>query len=545
MASSKLLLSHLRRSYPLSYLSTLSCGSISHLLTNPSPIRSQPPITPNNSLRPHFFNSLFAFHFLNGRSFSTRSNDDSGFFVDSATESKPTDFEVDGVIESVVNGSSGGEESILPVRALISLLDGFHNLTGLPWWIVIASATVAMRITLFPVLVLQLNKMKRISELFPKLPPPFPPPLSGRSYIDQISVFRRKRKAIGCPSLLWFFAYFSVQVPCFLLWMTSIRRMSLDHHPGFECGGTLWFQNLTEFPHGVLGPIFPLLIASLHYANVQLSFDKFSVQKTNGILALLAKYYKLYLDILAVPLFFIGYSIPQQLSLKHPAVRAKLGLPPKESSTSAGYEEVGMPETATLDSPSISGSVCVENFSPKKLVALSVQLVSSGQRERAIPVLRLALQKDPNCVEALVFMGQILLQKEMYAEATEHLERAISKLFHDGHPADVKYIGLLILASQWAGVACVRQGKNAEGIIHLERVAALEEPEDPNCKFHYFDSLVKLASCLSIEGRKAEAVEYLRAAVAYNPAYKEFLEQCENDEDEFGSDLVDSRRRDY
>ncbi|KDP34632.1 hypothetical protein JCGZ_11950 [Jatropha curcas] len=136
-------------------------------------------------------------------------------------------------------------------------------------------------------------------------------------------------------------------------------------------------------------------------------------------------------------------------------------------------------------------------------------------KERAIPVLRLALQKDPNFVEALVFMGQILLQKEMYAEATERLERAISK------------------------------GKNAEGIIHLEGVAALKEPEDPNCKFHYFDSLVKLASCLSIEGLKAEAVEYLRAAVAYNPAYKEFLEQCENDEEEFGSDLVDSRRRDY
>uniref|UniRef100_A0A3Q7ITE5 Uncharacterized protein n=1 Tax=Solanum lycopersicum TaxID=4081 RepID=A0A3Q7ITE5_SOLLC len=34
-------------------------------------------------------------------------------------------------------------------------------------------------------------------------------------------------------------------------------------------GGILWFQNLTEFPNGVLGPVFPLLIAGLHYINVQ------------------------------------------------------------------------------------------------------------------------------------------------------------------------------------------------------------------------------------------------------------------------------------
>lgn len=34
-------------------------------------------------------------------------------------------------------------------------------------------------------------------------------------------------------------------------------------------GGALWFQNLTEYPHGVLGPIFPFLISSLHFINVQ------------------------------------------------------------------------------------------------------------------------------------------------------------------------------------------------------------------------------------------------------------------------------------
>lgn len=54
-------------------------------------------------------------------------------------------------------------------------------------------------------------------------------------------------------------------------------------------------------------------------------------------------------------------------------------------------------------------------------------------------------------------------------------------------------------------------------------------------------------SALSNVGRKAEALKYLRLAAAYNPDYKEYLEQYENEnEDEnFVGDLVGSRRRDY
>lgn len=34
-------------------------------------------------------------------------------------------------------------------------------------------------------------------------------------------------------------------------------------------GGILWFKNLTELPHGMLGSIFPIVVAGLHYTNVQ------------------------------------------------------------------------------------------------------------------------------------------------------------------------------------------------------------------------------------------------------------------------------------
>ncbi|KAJ0784429.1 putative membrane insertase YidC/ALB3/OXA1/COX18 [Helianthus annuus] len=65
------------------------------------------------------------------------------------------------------------------------------------------------------------------------------------------------------------FVDFHLQIPCFILGTASVRQMALDHHPGFESGGTLWFQNLIELPHGATGYIFPLLLASLHLLNVQ------------------------------------------------------------------------------------------------------------------------------------------------------------------------------------------------------------------------------------------------------------------------------------
>lgn len=130
--------------------------------------------------------------------------------------------------------------------------------------------------------------------------------------------------------------------------------MSLDHHPGFDSGGALWFQNLTEFPNGVLGPIFPILISGLHFINVQISFSTSSVGQVPGLLGLLAKYYKFYLEILTVPIFFTGFYIPQgslvywvtnsslsaiqQLTIRHPTVRAKLGLPDKQAPNAAAKD---------------------------------------------------------------------------------------------------------------------------------------------------------------------------------------------------------------
>ncbi|XP_059280464.1 ALBINO3-like protein 2, chloroplastic [Lycium ferocissimum] len=454
------------------------------------------------------------------------------------------------------------EDSILPVRALMSLLDACHDLTGLPWWIIIASSTVAMRLTLFPFVILQLHKLKRIGELFPKLPPPLPPPMSGRSLKDQLKIFFKEKRAAGCPSFFWYFASLTVQVPCFLLWITTIRRMSLDHHEGFDCGGTLWFQNLTEFPSGVFGPVFPLLIAGLHYVNVQVSFQKSSVGKMSGFLGIMAKYYKMYLEVLTLPLLFITFNMPQgslvywltnssmtvvqQLSLNHPDVRKKLGLPQKDPQLAAAHQkELGNPGEIKIDPSKSQRKISVQNLSPRELVNLSIKLLAGGRKAEAMSSLRLALTKDPENVQALLIIGQTLLQDGSLPEATEYLERAIAKLLIKENQMEIEDVDLLILSSQWAGVAYIRQGKMEDGLVHLERIGTLKEPEDPKSKAHYYDGLVLLSSALMNVGRKSDAINYLQKATAYDESYREFLQQCENEEDDITSDLVTSRRGDY
>ncbi|KAL0441269.1 UNVERIFIED_CONTAM: ALBINO3-like protein 3, mitochondrial [Sesamum radiatum] len=440
-----------------------------------------------------------------------------------------------------------------------------------------------------------------ITMLLPFLvPPPFPPPLSGRSFRDQIALFWKEKKAAGCPSVFWFVSSFAFQVPCFFLWIMSIRRMSLDHHPGFDSGGILWFQDLTGCPHGVLGPIVPLIIAGLHFTNVQVSFQKSSLQHVPGSLGLLTKdlsatadtaYFDCYiqcspgkmnvstypgsgisrllsgmLSILAYKWFFesdtvrvtltcwkmvLMVNIPgrqagrqaELLCLRNPNVLEFLGLPVKQDPVVAPTnKEKGSSDVADICILTKQGEVSAKSLSPAELVAYSIKILTDGHRDTAIRLLRLALEKDPDHARALLIMGQTLLQNKQFAEAAESLESAISKLLVAGHPTEVEKIDLLILSSQWAGIANIRQGKMEEGLLHLERIAQLEEPEGAKIKAHYYDGLFMLSSALLNVDRKAEALKYLQMCAAYDPAYNAYFEFLETDSTDFASDLASSRR---
>ncbi|MED6158503.1 hypothetical protein PIB30_033321 [Stylosanthes scabra] len=464
---------HVRRSRQLTSLSLLS---LPRVLTSHRDVPSHPPPSPlythpSLSRHPHLA-------FLGTRAFSTHFSGDS----QSDAESLRVESEVDSeLLRAIADASAGEDDAILPVRALISMLDAYHDVSGFPWWITIVSSTLALRIVLLFPLVFTLHKVKRIAEFYPKLPPPIPPPFSGKSYRRQFQFFQKKRKEVGCPSYVWPFVPIIVQLPCFFLWMFAIRKMSLDDHPGFSCGGALWFQNLTELSHGYSGFIFPILIASLHYINVQISFRKPVVEETRDIFDLLAKYYKWYLDFMTLPIAFIGFCIPQgsllywatnssltlvqHYALRHPVVLEKLGLQDNKSKKAA-TDEIGdsnkgilSPGNNPIDSPEKWHKFPIEEMPPDALVTLAVPYMHSNDKESAIPLLKLALDKDPEYLRALVLMGRILLLKQSNDEAIEYFERAISKLYQDGLPTNAEDLDFLILSSTWAGIACERQVK--------------------------------------------------------------------------------------
>ncbi|XP_074312305.1 ALBINO3-like protein 2, chloroplastic [Silene latifolia] len=480
----------------------------------------------------------------------------------SVTESDPhnLDFlEASQVSAAVHDGLL--DSSSFPVCALVSLLDGYHQLSGLPWWIVIASSTVALRVTLLPVLILQLQKLKHIGEAFPKLPPPLPPPFSGKRFVDQFSLFRRERKAIGCPSFLWFLTSHTIQIPCFILWMISIRRMSLDEFPGFDTGGTLWFQNLSESSSGVLGSIFPFLVAGLHFCNIQISFRGSSIDKQTGLLQFLAKWYRKYLELLTVPLLFGAFYVPQgslvywvtnssltliqQVCLQHPPIREKLGLVNKQALQEPTESEKEL--DAIIDAPMKKGSVSAFDLSPLELVDRSLAYLSTRKTEKAVLLLRLAVEKDPDCYRAWTILGDVMVTKGLFNEASEYSECAISKICLLEEPYDAEAVDFLVQASIIAGGALYRQGKVAEALVHFERVRNIKEPDYPAAKGRYYEGLVVYASVLLNEGRRDEAVQYLRLAIAFDPQYSELLKNLnlEKDADDFLGDLTSSRRADY
>ncbi|URE39848.1 hypothetical protein MUK42_06135 [Musa troglodytarum] len=298
------------------------------------------------------------------------------------------------------------------------------------------------------------------------------------SFREQYMLLQKKRRELGCPSFLWNFAFFTVQVPCFLLWMTSIRRMCLDNHPGFDT------------------------------------------------------YYKVYLDIMAIPLLFIGFHIPQGslvywvtnssltlfqlLALKNSFIRMKLGLrdekvPLREQVSS----EKVLPEN-NIHLMEIS----VDTLSPQKLLDIALEDLAAGRRNEALPLLEMAIEKDPELVRALIAMGQILCSQGSLVEAAKYFENAISKIQDDEDP-------FLLVATFGAGVSHLWQGNKLEGIKHLKRIAELKEPESLANKVCYHQGLVILGSTLFEEGNKSEAAKYLRIAATYDPGVAVYLKECE------------------
>ncbi|KAH9541416.1 hypothetical protein CY35_14G062800 [Sphagnum magellanicum] len=352
----------------------------------------------------------------------------------------------------------------VPVDAVIVTLDGFHNATGIPWWLTIVGSTLALRVALFPLTVTQLQKASELARLGSQLPSPVPARGSGKSMADQYRIFTKRRLELGAPSPAWLIAVPFVQVPLFITWIVAVRQMAMASHPGFDCGGSLWFTDLTVPVQGALGALFPTLVAVTYFINLQISFK--GIEKQKGMMGTLMKFYKWWLEAATIPAFIFGFYLPQGVFMYW-----------------------------------LTNNCC-------SLAQLAANCIAQGKEDEALQVLHYTTTKYSNSTEALFALGKIYIGRQQWSEALQYYNLVLEK---------TKDNKLVIAAALGAGVALFKEGKRAEAIEVMSVITRLDVPKDALSQHRYFQGLVTLSSALSQEGNKVQALALLKKAAEYEP----------------------------
>ncbi|KAL9670668.1 hypothetical protein QQ045_008225 [Rhodiola kirilowii] len=164
-------------------------------------------------------------------------------------------------------------DSFFPVAALQYLIDGVHNVTGLPWWASIALTTLMIRSAVIPVLIKQLKATSQLTLMRPHLEA-IKQEMDDKS-MDPDAMAEGKRKMNKL-----FMEYgvtpwtpmkgLLIQGPVFISFFLGISNMA-EKVPSFKTGGALWFTDLTT-PDSLY--IFPVLTALTFLITVECNMQE-------------------------------------------------------------------------------------------------------------------------------------------------------------------------------------------------------------------------------------------------------------------------------
>ena len=162
-----------------------------------------------------------------------------------------------------------------PVNVVQYFLEVMHVGTGLPWWATIAATTVIVRLALTPIVIrLQANAVK-INNLRPEIEPLMKRMQEYKQTGEKMLASNASAKMMNlyhkndCNPLKMMFMPF-LQIPIFITFFITLRRMTGLPVAGMSTEGMLWFQNLT-----VADPYYALpILASLSFMTVmQVSYN--------------------------------------------------------------------------------------------------------------------------------------------------------------------------------------------------------------------------------------------------------------------------------
>ena len=170
--------------------------------------------------------------------------------LDSLQEATPS---VDVATEGAELVKTAGEVTLTgwsPVGLVQYMLEMIHVSTGLPWWATIAATTVAVRLSLTPVVVrLQANAVK-MNNLKPEIEPLMKKlqeykqtgnmAMASACSTRMMHIYQKN----GCNPIKTMFMPF-IQMPIFITFFITLRRMTSLPVEGMATQGMLWFQDLT------------------------------------------------------------------------------------------------------------------------------------------------------------------------------------------------------------------------------------------------------------------------------------------------------------
>ena len=170
--------------------------------------------------------------------------------LDSLQEATPS---VDVATEGAELVKTAGEVTLTgwsPVGLVQYMLEMIHVSTGLPWWATIAATTVAVRLSLTPVVVrLQANAVK-MNNLKPEIEPLMKKlqeykqtgnmAMASTCSTRMMHIYQKN----GCNPIKTMFMPF-IQMPIFISFFITLRRMTGLPVEGMTTQGMLWFQDLT------------------------------------------------------------------------------------------------------------------------------------------------------------------------------------------------------------------------------------------------------------------------------------------------------------
>jgi len=170
--------------------------------------------------------------------------------LDALQETTPS---ADAATEGAELVKSAGEVVLTgwsPVGLVQYMLEMVHVTTGLPWWATIAATTVAVRLSLTPIVVrLQANAVK-MNNLRPEIEPLMKKLQEYRqsgntamaSYCSSKMMHIYQKN--GCNPMKTIFMPF-LQMPIFITFFITLRKMTGLPVEGMATQGMLWFQDLT------------------------------------------------------------------------------------------------------------------------------------------------------------------------------------------------------------------------------------------------------------------------------------------------------------